>query len=221
MTALLLDVIANQTDLANKAVLFHEASTLWNDTDTCGAFITPLCLQALYGLPLLGSTPTDPSNALGLFESDGQLWNQQDLQSFFETVLTNASDATQPDVVSINGAISEGPVQYAGGEMILDLTIAYSIVYPQTVTVFQVQGTARQNSTYYQDYAGYEALLDAIDGSYCSSADGDSGADCGTAQLTRVFSTSYGVPEIYLPEAQSVRMCNEYACLCGQPCDPC
>ena len=85
--------------------------------------------------------------------------------------------------------------------MMLDLTIAYSIVYPQTVTVFQSQGTAQQNSTYYQDYAGHEALLDAIDGLYCSDTDGDTGADCGTAQLTQVFSTSYGVPEIYLPEA--------------------
>jgi tripeptidyl-peptidase-1 len=156
-------------------------------------------LQVLYDLPPLGSTPTGPSNALGLFESDGQLWDQKDLNSFFETVLQNATDGTHPDVVSINGAVAEGPVQYAGGEMILDLTIAYSIIYPQTVTVFQSQGTAKQNVTYYQDYAGYEALLDAIDGSYCDDSLGDSGADCGTTQLTRVFSTSYGVPEIYLP----------------------
>lgn len=157
-----------------------------------------------------GSTPSDPSNSLGLYESEGQLWDQQDLNSFFETVHQNLTDGTHPDVVPINGATAEGAVQYAGGEMILELTIAYSIIYPQTATVFQAQGTAKQNNTYHQDYAGYEALLDAIDGSYCDDSKGDAGADCGTAQLTRVFSSSYGTPEIYLPEKQSVRMCNEY-----------
>ena len=209
VTALLLDVIANTTSAAAKVKLFNEAGSLFNDTDTCGSFITPECLRALYSLPPPGQTPSDPVNALGLYESEGQLWDQQDLNSYFETLLQNAPDGTHPNVMSINGAVAEGPVENAGGEMILDLTIAYSIIYPQTITVFQSQGTAEQNRTYYQDYAGYEALLDAIDGSYCDDAEGDAGADCGTGQLTRVFSSSYGTPEIYLPEKSSIRMCNE------------
>ena len=206
VTAQYLDLIANQTE-AVKPALFKQASGLLNKTDTCGSFITPQCLRALYNIP--DYVPSDSVNAVGLYESEGQLWDQEDLNSYFETLLEDVPDGTAPNVTSINDAIAEGPTSSAGGETILDLTIAYSLVYPQTVTVFQSQGTAQQNSTYYDDYAGYEALLDAIDGSYCSDADGDAGADCGTAQLTRVFSTSYGTPEIYLPEKASVRMCNE------------
>ena len=91
----------------------------------------------------------------------------------------------------------------------LDLDIAYSLVYPQSVRIFQSQGTSKQNRTYSGDYAGYEALFDAIDGSYCDPDHGDAGSDCGTAELTRVFSSSYGVPEILLPEKASHRVCNE------------
>ena len=118
-------------------------------------------------------------NTLGLYESEYQLWDQQDLDSFFATVLPNAANGTHPLVTSINNATSEGPTGLAGGEVILDLDIAYSLIYPQSVRIFQSQGTAEINKTYYSDYAGYEALFDAIDGSYCDPPKGDVGVDCG------------------------------------------
>ena len=92
VTALLLDVIANKTEAASRAKFLNEASALLNKTDTCAAFITPQCVRALYDLPAPGSTPVDPANALGLFEADGQLWDQRDLNSYFERLLQYARD---------------------------------------------------------------------------------------------------------------------------------
>ena len=86
LTASYLDLIANQTS-GNKKHLFAQAATLFNDTDTCGSFITPVCLKALYNIP--ESHLNDSVNTLGLYESEYQLWDQKDLDSFFATVLPN------------------------------------------------------------------------------------------------------------------------------------
>ncbi|KAI0475631.1 putative protease S8 tripeptidyl peptidase I [Xylariaceae sp. FL0804] len=216
LTASYLDLIANLT-VGDKAELFRQAGALLNGTDTCGSIITPVCLRALYAIPepptsssagTNGSSIVDTVNELGLYESEGELWDQQDLDSFFATLGAAAAGA-HPAVTSVNNATSEGPTDQAGGEALLDLDIAYSLIYPQSVRIFQSQGTASEDSKYYSDYSGYEALLDAIDGAYCDASEGDGNTDCGTAELTRVFSSSYGVPEIELPQKASERMCNE------------
>ena len=120
ITASYLSLIADQRS-NNKAKLFAQAATLLNGTDTCGSFITPTCLKALYNIP--ESTLNDSVNTLGLYESEYQLWDREDLDSFFDTFFPNATDGKYPFVTSINNATSEGPTDLAGGEAVLELTL--------------------------------------------------------------------------------------------------
>ena len=53
-------------------------------------------------------------------------------------------------------------------------------------------------------------LLDAIDGSFCTDKDKSVGKDCGIYAPTRVTSISYGTSEVFYPEAQQQRLCNEF-----------
>ena len=53
-------------------------------------------------------------------------------------------------------------------------------------------------------------LLDAIDGSFCTAEDKAAGQECGIYSPTRVISISYGAAEVYYPEAQQQRQCNEF-----------
>lgn len=109
--------------------------------------------------------------------------------------------------------------------------LAYPIVYPQTITVWNVDDLHYQtwaNDTYTW---GFNTLLDAIDGSYCTySAYGETGnapgidptypdpgplgyngtLQCGVYKSTNVISLSYGGQEADVPIAYQKRQCNEY-----------
>jgi tripeptidyl-peptidase-1 len=50
------------------------------DTSTCGKWITPACLKALYGIP--DATINQPENALGIF-ADHDVYDQEDLDLYF------------------------------------------------------------------------------------------------------------------------------------------
>lgn len=115
--------------------------------------------------------------------------------------------------------------------MILDMTMAYPIVYPQTVDLYYVDDTAAGN---YQGLANH--FLDAIDATYCAYDGGDDpkldphypdvndlfpdgGASvglyngtrqCGTYKPNNVISVSYGVDEYPLGEHYVQRQCNEW-----------
>jgi tripeptidyl-peptidase-1 len=91
--------------------------------------------------------------------------------------------------------------------------VMYGIIYPQTVTLYEVAETIEGVNT--ETYAGFplaiEELLDAIDGSFCSKKDKAAGLDCGKYDPTRVISISYGSAEIFSPQAYLKRQCNEFA----------
>ena len=108
-------------------------------------------------------------------------------------------------------------------------------VYPQTITIWNVDDIHYQyflNDTYTW---GFNTLLDAIDGSYCNyCAYGECGdlkgvdptypdvnppgpgsgykgkLQCGVFKPTNVFSLSYGGQEASVPIAYQKRQCNEY-----------
>lgn len=105
------------------------------------------------------------------------------------------------------------------------------MIYPQTVTVYQVDDLP--NSSGETNVTGFlNTFLDSIDGSYCNYtaygitgdspgidaqypdtkyADGYKGKlECGTYSLTRVVSISYGESEADLPRAYVERQCNEF-----------
>lgn len=51
---------------------------------------------------------------------------------------------------------------FSGGESMLDLTIAYSLIYPQDVNFFSVDDSYWSSDQY--EYGFFDTLLDAIDG---------------------------------------------------------
>ena len=117
----------------------------------------------------------------------------------------------------------------AGGESDLDFELAYPLIYPQTITLFQTDDDNYANSGKYLGI--FNTFLDALDGSYCTYSafgiTGDSSGidppypdpanggykgnlECGVYKPTNVISISYGEQENQLPRAYQERQCNEF-----------
>ncbi|KAF4634822.1 hypothetical protein G7Y89_g3271 [Cudoniella acicularis] len=204
------------------------ADSLPVDLQNCGVNITPTCIKALYDIP--PAYLNQPENAMGLYETY-DAFSQQDISLFFENFAKNVPANTKPNVISVDGGTS--PVAPSdprnGGESDIDLDLSISLIYPQSVTVYQVDDLP--NSSGETNTSGFlNTFLDSVDGSYCDytafGITGDSpGIDaeypdslpggytgqleCGTYQLTRVVSISYGEAEVYLPKPYVERQCDE------------
>ncbi|KAK4502733.1 hypothetical protein PRZ48_006159 [Zasmidium cellare] len=204
------------------------AGHLPKDLQNCSALVTPNCLKALYNIPQ--AKYSDPSNVMGIFETS-DAFSVQDLQLYFQKFVPYIPQGTSPTVNSVDGGVAPVAPDDArnGGESDLDIDLAYAIVYPQKVTVYQVDDPPNSGGQYGK--AGFlNTFFDSIDGSYCNytaygitgdspdidatypdpASDGYKGqCQCGTYQLTRVVSISYGEAEIDLPKAYVERQCNE------------
>jgi tripeptidyl-peptidase-1 len=204
------------------------AGKLPPDLQNCGVNITPTCIKALYDIP--PATLSQPENAMGLFETY-DAFSQQDIDLFFQHFAKNVPADYEPNVISVDGGtapVAPGDPRN-GGESDIDIVLAVSLIYPQSVTVYQVDdlpvSSGEQNTTGFLN-----TFLDSIDGSYCDySAFGITGdspgidgsypdplpggytgaLECGTYELTRVVSISYGEAEVYLPKPYVERQCNE------------
>ncbi|KAH9843424.1 putative protease S8 tripeptidyl peptidase I [Teratosphaeria destructans] len=200
------------------------------DLQTCAVNITPTCIKALYDIP--EAKYHDPANAMGLYETYDS-FSQADIGIFFANYAPNVPHGTSPKVISVDGGTA--PVAASsernGGESDIDVDLATSLIYPQSVTVYEVDDLP--NSSGETNVTGFlNTFLDSVDGSYCNytayGITGDSpgidatypdtsglpGAytgplECGTYSLTRVVSISYGEAEVYLPKPYVERQCNE------------
>ena len=136
-----------------------------NDLSTCDIAITPACVAALYKIP--PGTTKNSKNSMGIFESELQFYTQKSLDSFFTNFSSpvRIPNGTHPIGANIDGGQqSTKDLFYDGGEVELDLQLAYPIVYPQTITVYQVDDfvvQANPNDTY---TFGFNTFLDALDG---------------------------------------------------------
>jgi hypothetical protein len=76
---------------------------------------------------------------------------------------------THPTANFIDGANAPVNISDAGEESLLDFSLAYPIIYPQKITLFQT------DDLYYttEVFTGglFNTFLDAIDGSYCNYID--------------------------------------------------
>ncbi|KAH6655934.1 putative protease S8 tripeptidyl peptidase I [Truncatella angustata] len=210
--------------------LLNALSANASDLSTCDQAITPACVAALYNIP--PSNVTAPNNSLGVFEAELQYWDQPDLDQFFANFTPWIPNGTHPLNEEIDGGVAQTDnISLAGGESMLDLLLAYPIVYPQTITVLNVDDIHYQtweNDTYTW---GFNSLLDAIDGSYCTYSaynetgdlpnwdptypdpgpDGYNGTlQCGVFDPPNVISLSYGGQEADVPISYQKRQCNEY-----------
>lgn len=134
-----------------------------NDLRTCDITITPACVAALYQIPK--SQSRNKNNSMGIFESELQFYTQKDLDSFFTNFTSYIRNGTHPVAANIDGGQQSTEDSFeAGGEVNLDLMLVYPIVYPQTITLYQVDDfivQANQNDTY---TFGFNTFLDALDG---------------------------------------------------------
>ena len=134
---------------------------LLNELESCDVAITPICIKFLYQVPPNLRKP-NPANSLGIFE-EGDYYAQEDLDLFFRNFTPYIPQGTHPIPAFIDGAEAPVPVVDAGGESDLDFELAYPLIYPQTVTLYQTDdifyATNVSTST-----GGFNTFLDALDG---------------------------------------------------------
>ncbi|RDW60726.1 hypothetical protein BP6252_12109 [Coleophoma cylindrospora] len=195
----------------------------------CSFNMTPTCYRALYDIPF-GKKATK-GNSLGLYEQ-GDYFSKSDIDLFFATWEPYVPQGTYPVPALIDGANYSVPADSPdnGGEADVDIEIATSLIYPQTVTLYQVDDyiyAAEELAT----TNIFNTFLDALDGSYCNyTAYGETGDDpsidavypdpqaggyngtrqCGVYKPTNVISASYGQAEADLPVNYTKRQCNEF-----------
>ncbi|MCJ1282915.1 Tripeptidyl-peptidase sed1 [Xylographa opegraphella] len=192
----------------------------------CDVAITPPCVKALYNVTV--PTTKVAGNSLGIFEDLGDVYSQTDLNEFFLSLAPNIPQGTAPTLEAVDGATAPNPVTSAGPESDLDLQLAYPLIYPQTIDLFQTDDDIYEANYTFEGFLNN--FLDAIDGSYCTySAFGETGnspldppypdpnpggykgaLQCGVYKPTNVISISYGGQEADLPASYQQRQCNEY-----------
>lgn len=203
-----------------------------NDTDlaTCDIAITPACIRALYQFEAPNpNAKVSPNNSMGIFE-EGDFYSQEDLNLFFANFTSYIPAGTHPIPNFIDGAEAPVAVADAGGESDLDFELAYPIIYPQTLTLYQTDDLFYSSSPNNTATGIFNTFLDALDGSYCTyAAFGETGNDpkldpvypdpnaggykgqlqCGVYKPTNIISISYGEQEQDLPAYYQERQCNE------------
>ncbi|BDD60315.1 hypothetical protein MPDQ_004698 [Monascus purpureus] len=195
---------------------------------SCGSLITPDCISNLYQIP--EAKTAQPGNELGIFEQSDS-YSQEDLDLFFTKYSPWIPNGTHPILNSIDGGKAPVPTYYAGAESELDFELAFPIVYPQSITLYQTQ-VGNLNGSWEMPEGIFNPFLDAIDGSYCKyCAYGECGDNpdidpsypdpnpengynstlmCGVYKPTNVVSISYGRAESDLPASYQQRQCNEF-----------
>lgn len=131
------------------------------DLSNCDNIITPDCVKALYKIPE-PATSANPNNSLGIFE-DGDYYAQKDLNLFFKNFSLGIPQGTHPKPAFIDGGEAPVPTADAGGESDLDFQLAYPIIYPQTITLYQTDDSYyAQNDSVHVGL--FNTFLDALDG---------------------------------------------------------
>ncbi|KAK3672683.1 hypothetical protein LTR78_007495 [Recurvomyces mirabilis] len=123
------------------------------DLQNCSVNITPTCIQALYGIPRLNFH--DPVNKLGLFET-ADTFAQADIDLDFQNVAPWVPTGTTPEVNPLNT-----------GESDVDIELAQSLIYPQTVVVYQIDDLPNALGETGATGVG-NTFIDSVDGSYCN-----------------------------------------------------
>ncbi|KAL4898153.1 peptidase S8/S53 domain-containing protein [Aspergillus ambiguus] len=192
---------------------------LGNMLELCDVAVTPECIKAMYNVS--DTTKATKGNELGIFESLGDIYSQDDLDLFFATLAQEIPDGTHPTLRAIDGATAPTNVLSAGPESNLDFQISYPLIWPQNSVLFQTDDNVYQSNYTYEGFLNN--FLYAIDGSYCGNpspldpsypnpAEGGykGQLQCGVYKPTNVISISYGGWEASLPISYQRRQCQEF-----------
>lgn len=129
-------------------------------------------------------------NNLGIIQYH-QSYDQKDLDDFFSYYSTNIPNGTHPTLNLIAGATGPTDPGPGNAEAMLDLEVAYPLVYPTGITFFQTNGLG-------------SSILDALDIAFC-----DHKYECGIYQPTNVISISWASRAV-TGSAIQTRICNEW-----------
>jgi tripeptidyl-peptidase-1 len=131
---------------------------------TCDKFIVLACIRALYDIPKVPEysySGPRADNAMGIFE-EGDFYLQEDLHLFFLNFTSYIPNGTHPTPALIDSA--EVPIPFpAGGESDLDFQLAYPLIYPQAITLYQTDDfnyaiNSRPGTAFFNTF------LDTLDG---------------------------------------------------------
>jgi tripeptidyl-peptidase I len=108
------------------------AGKLPPNLQNCGVNVTPVCIKALYQIP--NAYLKDDVNQMGLYES-GDVYSQEDLDSFFAAYAPNVPQGTHPKLDSIDGGVAPEPVtsEFVTGESDIDMDLAFSLISVSSV----------------------------------------------------------------------------------------
>ena len=207
----------------------HASEPVVDDLAHCSGNITPDCLRALYGIPVLpADAKVHPNNSFGVVQYTPQSYLGSDLDLFFSNYSQDQVH-TRPVLRSVDGGdVFDLPDLADNVEADLDLQYAMALVNPLSVTLYQVGDLMETGSTSFNNF------LDSIDAAYCVPQDlpgntttpgpapdaiypdplpgGYKGPpNCGGYAASKVISTSYSYNEHDLTPAYEIRQCNEYA----------
>ncbi|KAJ5143670.1 Peptidase S8/S53 subtilisin/kexin/sedolisin [Penicillium bovifimosum] len=217
------------SDISKPKVVPPKAKGLPAELQNCGSDMTPACIKALYKIP--DATKAKKGNSLGLYEQ-GDYFAKSDLDLYYKDYAPWIPQGTYPIPALIDGANYSVPDYSAlnSGESDIDIDMAYALIYPQEVTLYQVDDQVYEPVEVATTNL-FNTFLDALDGSYCTySAYGETGNNpdidpvypnpdpagykgklqCGVYKPTNVISASYGQAEADLPAAYTKRQCNEF-----------
>ncbi|KAJ3482728.1 hypothetical protein NLG97_g7489 [Lecanicillium saksenae] len=174
---------------------------------TCDKTITPNCIRALYGIPK--PTKAHPGNALGLFEAEGDEWNQDDLNKFLSDMKVNTPKGYGPETISVDNGTAPSQPGQAGPESMLDLEIVVPLIYPQNTTVYQYDPQDPPEGHNWNEV--FNCFLDSLQGPFCKDdgAEG-SGKDCNKYKIPNVLSVSWGDVEDPGLASFHKRQCTEW-----------
>lgn len=175
----------------------------------CSTELTPECIKKIYNIT--DGKLASKNNRLAITEFDDNIFSQSDLDHFFATYAPYIPKGTTPNMHIIdypNNTVpppSTGPT--GGGEAVMDIEMAYPLVWPQGIDILQVGGS-------------FEEMLDALDGGYCNhmapkevsnSEPQNDDVQCGTVKSRpHVISISYGDAEFIMLPPSLKRQCDEY-----------
>lgn len=205
------------------------------NSSNCDSYVTQECIRTQYSIPK-GDKAAE-GNELGVFESLGDHYSQDDLDVYWSTLYPEIPNGTYPIEKSIDGAYGAAKtVEAAGVESDLDFESAQPLIWPQRTILFQTDDEYYQINETAQNTplkGFWNTFYDALDGSYCTySAYGETGncvlpecldpsypdpnpggytgqLQCGVYEPTNVISISYGGGESDVPSYYTKRQCDE------------
>ncbi|KAJ0109613.1 hypothetical protein J7T55_014175 [Diaporthe amygdali] len=205
------------------------------NSSVCDSYVTQECIRTQYSIPK-GDKAAE-GNELGVFESLGDHYAQNDLDVYWSTLYSEIPNGTYPIEKGIDGAYGAAKtLEAAGVESDLDFEAAQPLIWPQRTILFQTDDEYYQQNETAQDTplkGFWNTFYDALDGSYCTySAYGETGncvlpecldpaypdpnpggytgqLQCGVYEPTNVISISYGGGESDVPSYYTKRQCDE------------